>query len=123
MMKIKEKVRLIKNKISALYIAFYSKDLPIYVKIIIGVTVFYALSPIDLIPDFISILGYLDDIIILPALIIVSIKLIPKDIMEECEKEAEGIWSNGKPKKWRYAIPIIIIWVIIVMLIIKAIFV
>lgn len=98
-MKIKEKGRLIKNKISALYIAFYSKDLPIYVKIIIGVTVFYALSPIDLIPDFISILGYLDDIIILPALIIVSIKLIPKDIMEECEKEAEGIWKNGKPKK------------------------
>lgn len=120
-MKIKEKVKAIKKKLSALYIALYSKKLPMHVKVILGITVFYALSPIDLIPDFRPVLGYLDDIIILPLLIALSIKLIPKDIMEQCEKEAEGIWDNGKPKKWRYAIPIIIIWVIIIMLIIKAI--
>lgn len=121
-MKIREKVKLVKKKLSALYIALYSKELPMHVKIILGITVFYALSPIDLIPDFIPVLGYLDELIILPLLIALSIKLIPKDVMKQCEKEAEGIWDNGKPKKWRYAIPIIIIWVIIIMLIIKAIF-
>ena len=74
----------------------------------------YALSPIDLIPDFIPILGYLDDLILLPLMIMLCVKLIPKEIMRECEEQALDMWANGKPKKWRYAIPIIAVWVIVI---------
>ncbi|GMO38970.1 MAG: YkvA family protein [Termitinemataceae bacterium] len=111
--KLKEKANKIKIDISALYIAYQKKNVPVIAKIIISITVVYALSPIDLIPDFIPILGYLDDLIILPALIILAIKLIPNEILIECREEAKYLWKNGKPKKWYYGIPIIIIWLII----------
>jgi uncharacterized membrane protein YkvA (DUF1232 family) len=82
----------------------------------------YTLSPINLIPDFIPIIGYLDDLLIVPFLIFLSMKLIPKEIMYECREEAKDLWKNGKPKKWYYAIPIIIIWLLIIFIIIKNIF-
>lgn len=63
----------------------------------------------------------LDDVILLPQLITLTLKLIPKDVMEECRENAEDIWKDGKPKKWYYAIPIVIIWLLIILLIVKAI--
>ena len=113
-MNVKEKVARIKMKLSALYLAYKHKDTPIAAKIIICITLGYALSPIDLIPDFIPVLGYLYDIIIVPILILISIRLIPKNIMLECVERAKDIWKNGKPKKRYYAIPIIFIWVMII---------
>ena len=86
------------------------------------VVVAYALSPIDLIPDFIPVIGLLDDIIILPALIAIMIKIIPVGVITECRNEAEGLWAEGKPKKWYYALPIILIWLLVIFLIVKAIF-
>lgn len=65
-------------------------------KIIAAIAVGYALSPIDVVPDFIPVLGYLDDLIILPVLAAWAIRLIPKEIMEECKTEAEGLWKDGK---------------------------
>jgi len=112
-MNVKEKVAGIKIKLSALYLAYKHKDTPIAAKILIAITLGYALSPIDLIPDFIPVLGYLDDIIIVPILILISIRLIPKDIMLECVEEAKGIWKDGKPKRWYYAVPIIVVWLMI----------
>jgi uncharacterized membrane protein YkvA (DUF1232 family) len=121
-MKIKEKLSELKQYLTALYIAYKRKDVPIYAKLLIIVIIVYALSPIDLIPDFIPVLGYLDDLIILPALIFFAIKLIPKDILEECKEEAGDLWKNGKPKKWYFAIPIIIIYLLIIYIIVKNIF-
>ncbi|MDR2535450.1 MAG: DUF1232 domain-containing protein [Treponema sp.] len=86
------------------------------------ITIGYALSPIDLIPDFIPVLGYLDDLIIVPFLIYVSLQLIPKTIMDECRKQAKDLWKNGKPKKWYYAVPIVFIWVLLLFIVIKHIF-
>ncbi|MDR2796597.1 MAG: DUF1232 domain-containing protein, partial [Spirochaetaceae bacterium] len=71
------KAKELKYNLSALYLVYKRKDVPIIAKIIIIITIAYALSPIDLIPDFIPILGYLDDLIILPFFIYVSLKLIP----------------------------------------------
>ena len=120
--KIKEKVKELKFNLSALYIAYKRKDVSILAKITIIMAVGYALSPIDLIPDFIPIIGYLDDLLIVPLLIIISIKLIPKEIMDECREQAKDLWKDGKPKKWYYAIPIIIIWLLIIFIIVKNIF-
>lgn len=82
--KIKAKPKAFKNKVSALFLAYKHKDIPLSVKIVAAIAIGYALSPIDLIPDFIPILGYLDDMVILPLLITLAIKLIPSNIMDEC---------------------------------------
>ena len=74
-----------------------------------------------MIPDFIPVIGLLDDIIIVPALIVLIVKLIPPEIFAECRKEAEGLWQDGKPKKWYYALPIIFIWLLTIGIVIKVI--
>lgn len=105
-----------------MFLCLKSKDTPPAAMLLAGITVVYALSPIDLIPDFIPILGYLDDIIILPALIALTIRLIPHNTFERFRNEADGMWENGKPKKWYYAIPIALVWLLIIWLIVKNIF-
>lgn len=109
----KIKLNNLKKEIGALYLASKREDVPWYAKVVILLIVGYALSPIDLIPDFIPIIGYLDDIIILPIGIIFAIRLIPNNIMKECREQSENIFKNGKPKNWVAAGIIIFIWIII----------
>ena len=116
---IKERAVKLKSDIPAVFIAMKDKDTPVIAKVFAGLAVAYALSPIDLIPDFIPVMGYLDDVIILPAMVALTIKYIPKNVWERSRKAAEGMWKDGKPKKWYYAIPIIVFWGIILWLIIK----
>lgn len=118
-MKLRDRAKQLKRDIPAFFLALKDKDTPVIAKIVAGITVAYALSPIDLVPDFIPVLGYLDDIILLPMLIALSIKLIPADIFERNRQQAEGLWENGKPKKWYYALPIVLLWIIMIMLILK----
>ena len=70
-------------------------------------------------PDFILILGYLDDIILLPFLVALTIRFMPKDILERNRQRSVDLWKDGKPKKWYYAVPIILIWLLIIVLVIK----
>ena len=119
-MTLKEKAAALKINVSAVYIAMRKKETPVLAKILAGITVGYALSPIDLIPDFIPVLGYLDDLLSLPILMAMTIKLIPKDVMDVCRAQAEGLWKDGKPKRWYYAVPIIVIWAIVIGLIVWA---
>lgn len=118
-MNLKERARKLKKDIPAIFIALKDKDTPVIAKILAAITVAYALSPIDLIPDFIPVLGYLDDVILLPMLIALSIKFIPADIMKRSRQKAEGLWENGKTKKWYYAIPIVVIWVVVIALLLR----
>ena len=120
-MDLKARTKKFKADIPAIFLALKDKNTPLPAKIAAAVTVGYALSPIDLIPDFIPVLGYLDDLIILPALAALTIKLLPKEILEEKRRESENMWENGKPKKWYFAIPIILFWILIVLLVVKAI--
>ena len=122
-MNLKQRAKLLKKDMPAIFLALRHRDTPLAAKILAAITVAYALSPVDLVPDFIPVLGYLDDVILLPALIAIIIRLIPPDVMEECRRESENMWENGKPKKWYYAIPIVVFWIIIILLIIKAIFI
>jgi len=107
---LKAKVRIIKIESYTLAYAYGHKQTPWYAKLSIIITLGYLLSPIDLIPDFIPILGYLDDLFIVPLLILLSIRLIPNNILEECrEKAQEQINTTSKQKKtaWWFAILII----------------
>jgi len=117
-MDLQEKAREVKVFIPALFLAMKKKETPRAAKLMAALTVAYALSPVDLIPDFIPVLGYLDDLLILPMLAAIAIKLIPASIMEECKAEARGLWQDGKPKKWYYAIPILALWTAIVTMIV-----
>lgn len=120
-MSLKERAKKLKSDIPALALALKDSDTPILAKILAGITVAYALSPVDLIPDFIPVLGYLDDVILLPLPVAATVKLIPHDVFDKCRAQAKGMWENGRPKKWYYALPIGLIWVLLIVIIIKAI--
>jgi len=119
-MKIRDRVKQLKKDIPVVFLAIRKKETPWYAKIFAFLAVAYALSPIDLIPDFIPILGYLDDVIILPLLIVIALMFVPKETIEQCRIESNELWENGKPKKVYYAIPIVLMWIIIIVLVIKA---
>ena len=121
-MNLKERARKLKTDIPALFLALKDNDTPIVAKVLAGITVAYSLSPIDLVPDFIPVSGYLDDVILLPMLIVETIKFIPENVLERCRKQSEGMWKEGKPKKWYYAVPIVLIWFVIIALLLKTIF-
>ena len=120
-MTIKERARKLKQDVPAVFLALKGRDTPLLAKILAGVTVAYALSPIDLIPDFVPVLGYLDDVLLLPALIALTVKLIPNKVWVRCQAESENMWKDSKPKKWYFAIPIVLIWLLIIWMIIKTI--
>ena len=120
-MNLKERAGKLKTDLPALFLALKDRETPVLAKVFAGITVAYALSPVDLIPDFIPVLGYLDDVILLPTLIVITVKLIPAPVLERCKAQSEGMWKNGKPKKWVYAIPIVLIWLVIIALLLKAI--
>jgi len=119
-MNLKKNASKLKQDVPAVFLALKKKETPFIAKFFALITVAYALSPIDLVPDFIPVLGYLDDLIILPGLVALTIRLIPKEVWNESKAEAENLWENGKPKRWYYAIPIILIWVIIIWIVLRA---
>jgi len=119
-MTLKERASSLKKDIPAVFLALKARETPILAKIMAFLTVAYALSPVDLVPDFIPVLGYLDDVLVLPALVALTVKLIPKDIFERYRQEAECMWKDGKPKKWYYSVPIVLLWVLIIWMIVKA---
>ena len=120
-MTLKERASSLKREIPAVFLALKDERTPVFTKILAAVTVAYALSPVDLIPDFVPVLGYLDDVLLLPGLIALTIKLIPRQVWERNRALSEGLWKDGRPKKWYYALPIVAIWLLVVFLIVKAI--
>ncbi len=108
--KLKQKAKKLRSEAQVLMIAYKDNRTPLKAKILIGITVGYLLSPIDLIPDFIPVLGILDDLIIVPALIALSIKLIPKFILEDAREKLKNNPLHFKKNNWIFAVVIIIIW-------------
>lgn len=108
---VSDKIAWVKRTLPALYLAFRHKDTPWYAKTVAIIAVVYAISPIDLIPDVIPVLGYLDDLLILPILIALAIRWIPHQVMKECLERSEHL--NLPKGRWYHAIPILMIWVVI----------
>ena len=108
--RLKLKTKELKSEVQVLIIAYKDKRTPASAKILIGITAGYLLSPIDLIPDFIPVIGLLDDLIIVPFLIKLSLKLIPETVLEDARKEAFNNSRQLKKTNWLFAIIIIFIW-------------
>ena len=107
----KTKARKLKLEVYALYIASKDRRVPWYARVIAIAVVAYAFSPIDLIPDPIPVLGYLDDLILIPLGIALVIKLIPAEVMQDCREKAALTMKAGKSKNWVAGGIIILIWV------------
>ncbi len=100
----------LKRDTYAVYLASKDPRVPWYAKALAIAIVAYAFSPIDLIPDFIPIIGYLDDLLIVPTGIWILIKLIPPQVFSECRQKAQAIINQKHPTNWTVAIIIIILW-------------
>lgn len=107
--RLKNRARLLKKQILTLYYASSDPAMPLLPKILAALTIAYALSPVDLIPDFIPVLGYLDDLILLPGLIALTVKSIPKDVWARAEHRAEEE-PLKLGKNWAAGIFILLLW-------------
>lgn len=112
----KKHVRQLKMEAYALYLAYKDPRVPWYAKLFVACVVAYAFSPIDLIPDFIPILGYVDDLILIPLGVMLARKMVPQTVLAECREKALAIMSQGQPTNWIAAGIIIVIWLFLVML-------
>ncbi len=113
----KAKSKRLKTEIKALYLASRHPRTPWYAKVLAALIIGYALSPIDLIPDFIPVVGYLDDLIIIPAGIALLIKIIPEDVLQECRSKAQS--DSLKRKHWVAGVIIILIWLAVLYLVLS----
>jgi uncharacterized membrane protein YkvA (DUF1232 family) len=120
----KQVARRLKQEIYALYLAYRDPRVPWYARVFAACVVAYAFSPIDLIPDPIPVLGYLDDLILIPIGISLAIKMIPADVMTESRIKASQAIDQGKPVSWVTAGVIATIWlclaVLVVVLVLRA---
>lgn len=109
--------RELKSEALVLYLASRHPKTPFFAKIIVGIVVAYAFSPIDLIPDFIPILGYLDDLLLLPIGIALALYLIPTDVIEECREQAKTLIE--RPLNGWMKVVIFCIWAFAILLCIR----
>jgi len=114
----KEKARQLKSDIRTLYLAYRSPKVPWYAKALIALIIAYALSPVDLIPDFVPVLGYLDDLIIIPLGVFIVLKTIPKEVLRECRGKVKHEAINSK-LKWIIAFVIVLIWLLVIVALIR----
>lgn len=110
---LKRRAAALKADSYALYLVARDPRTPWYAKVLVGAVVAYALSPIDLIPDFIPVLGYLDDLIIVPAGLALAIRLVPGDVMTECRARAEKVAGGGQPVSIVAGVVIVAVWVLL----------
>jgi uncharacterized membrane protein YkvA (DUF1232 family) len=103
----------LKVDVYALYLASKDPRVPWYAKLLVGLIVAYALSPIDLIPDFIPVLGYLDDLLIVPAGVALAAKFIPKGILDEHRASARRRLAEGGPRSRLGAVLVVAVWVVL----------
>lgn len=111
--KLKQRARHLKAETFALYLAARDPRTPWYAKLLVAGIVAYAFSPIDLIPDFVPVLGYLDDLILIPIGIVVAIRLVPHQVLAECRVRAQETIRNGKPVSRVAGAVIIVIWLML----------
>ena len=114
----KQRARQLKVETYAVYLAYRDPRVPWHARVFAACVVAYAFSPIDLVPDPIPILGYLDDLVLVPLGIAVALKMIPPEVMAECRERADAAMREGKPTNWKAAAPIVSLWIIMALLVV-----
>ena len=114
----KQRARQLRVETYAIWLAYKDPRVPWYARAFAACVVGYAFSPIDLIPDPIPVLGYLDDLVLIPLGIALALRMIPQEVMAECRQRAEAAMSEGKPTNWKAAAAIVTLWVILALLVI-----
>jgi uncharacterized membrane protein YkvA (DUF1232 family) len=109
----KDRVRRLKTEIYAVYLAYRDPRVPWLARLFAACVVGYALSPIDLIPDPIPVLGYLDDLVLVPLGIALALKMIPPEVMAECRERARAETAQGRPTNWAAAAVVVAIWLLL----------
>jgi uncharacterized membrane protein YkvA (DUF1232 family) len=112
LLKLKQRAKELKRELYALYLAYRHLQTPWYAKVFIICVVAYAISPVDLIPDFIPIFGYLDDLILLPLGISLALKMIPPEVMSECRAKAQTQLQIQSKVAWIAAAFIGLVWIL-----------
>lgn len=107
----KSAAKQLKTEVYALYLAYKDARTPWYAKAFAALVVAYAFSPIDLIPDPIPILGYLDDLVLIPLGAYLAVKMIPSQVMEESRAKAVEVMAQGKPVNKVAAVVIVLVWI------------
>src|SRR5216683_4026416 len=107
---LKQRARHLKSETLVLWFAARHPGTPWYAKLLVAGIVAYALSPIDLIPDFIPVLGYVDDLILIPLGIVLAIRMIPGPILEECRAQAQERMASARPVSRFAALVIVGVW-------------
>src|SRR5258708_14363060 len=107
---LKQRARQLKSETLVLWFAARHPGTPWYAKLLVAGIVAYALSPIDLIPDFIPVLGYVDDLILIPLGIVLAIRMIPGPILEECRAQAQERIASARPGSRFAALVIVGVW-------------
>lgn len=100
----------LKTEVYALYLAYRDPRVPLYARVFAACVVGYAFSPIDLIPDPIPVLGYLDDLILIPLGVVLAIKMIPDPVLAECREKARQASREAKPVNRVAAVVVVAVW-------------
>src|SRR5918912_1628881 len=109
----KQRARQLKTEVYAVYLAYRDPRVPWYARLFAACVVGYAFSPIDLIPDPIPVLGYLDDLVLVPLGVKLAIKMIPDPVLSECREKAREVMRQGKPVNWVAAGVIVVVWLLL----------
>jgi uncharacterized membrane protein YkvA (DUF1232 family) len=116
----RQRSRKLKVETYALYLAYRDPRVPWHARVFAACVVGYAFSPIDLIPDPVPVLGYLDDLVLVPVGIALALKMIPQEVMVESRQKAGAAMREGKPTNWKAAGVIIAVWVLAALLVVVA---
>lgn len=116
--RLRQRARRLKTEIYALYLAYRDPRTPWYARLFAAGVVAYAFSPLDLIPDFIPIIGLLDDLILVPLGIVLALRMIPASVMAECRQRAAEALREGRPTNWLAAGAIVAVWIVFAALLI-----
>jgi uncharacterized membrane protein YkvA (DUF1232 family) len=106
----KRRAAQLKTETYALFLAYRDHRTPWYARLFAACVVAYAFSPLDLIPDFIPVLGYLDDLILIPLGIALALKMIPPQVMADSRIQAQELLGQGRPRNWIAAAAIVAVW-------------
>jgi uncharacterized membrane protein YkvA (DUF1232 family) len=112
----KQRARKLKAELYALYLAYRDPRVPWYARVFAALVVGYAFSPIDLIPDPIPVLGYLDDLVLVPLGIALALRMIPAPVMADCRARVQEAAAHGQPVNWVAAGVIVAIWIVLAVL-------